>query len=111
MSLIVGFGYVTSHNVVKSVVVIDGTVMIGSVVLVTVSPLSCPGSGVGNLGLGLIQTTGCHLGFGIVGLVVPIVVVVLIVLLVTESVTVTVSVCTPSSTCRTVVRLTVCVLN
>ena len=50
MSLVVGFGYVTSQSVDKSVGVVEGAVVFGSVVLVTASPLSCPGSGLGNLG-------------------------------------------------------------
>ena len=91
--------------------VTERVVVIGLVVLATVCPLSCPGSGLGSLGVGLVQPTGCLLGFGLVCSDVPILEVVLVVLSMTGLAMVSVSVYTPSSACRTVARLAVYVLD
>ena len=77
--LVGGFGCATSHNVARLVVVAEGSAAVGSVVLAAVFPLSCPGSGLGSLGVGLAQPTGCLLGFGVVVWSVPMLMVVLMV--------------------------------
>ena len=66
VSLVGGFGRATSHIVAILVGGVEGVVVVGPAMLAMVSPLSCPGSGLGSSGKGLVQPTGYHLGFVVV---------------------------------------------